>query len=53
MKYISYLIFFAFIAALLFFLKNALEPKQVPVHITDSLYLIRKENALSAIQQNI
>lgn len=36
MKYISYLIFFAFIAALLFFLKNALEPKHEPVHITGS-----------------
>lgn len=36
MKYISYLVFFAFIAVLLFFLKNALEPKQDPVHITGS-----------------
>lgn len=36
MKYISYLIFFAFIAVLLFFLKNALEPKQEPVRILGS-----------------
>lgn len=36
MKYISYLIFFAFIAALLFFLKNALEPVKEPIHLTGS-----------------
>lgn len=37
MKYISYLVFFLFIGALLLFLKNALEPKQVPAYITGSL----------------
>jgi hypothetical protein len=36
MKYISYFIFLGFIALLLFFLKNALEPKEEPVLITGS-----------------
>lgn len=36
MKYISYFIFFGFIAALLLFLKNALEPKEDPLMITGS-----------------
>ncbi len=36
MKYISYLLFIGFIAALLFFLKNALEPKEEPIRITGS-----------------
>lgn len=36
MKYISYFIFIAFIALLLLFLKNALEPKKEPVIITGS-----------------
>lgn len=36
MKYISYLIFFGFIAALLLFLKNALEPENEPIMITGS-----------------
>lgn len=36
MKYISYFVFIAFIAALLYFLKNALEPKNEPVLITGS-----------------
>ena len=36
MKYISYLLFFAFVAALIFFLKNALEPDNEPVYITGS-----------------
>lgn len=34
MKYISYLLFFAFVAALIFFLKNALEPDNEPLFIT-------------------
>lgn len=34
MKYISYLVFFLFIAALIIFLKNALEPVKEPVFIT-------------------
>ena len=37
MKYISYFIFIAFIAALLFFLKNALEPETEPVYIKGTL----------------
>jgi len=36
MKYITYFIFFAFVALLLFFLKNALEPTKEPVIITGS-----------------
>ncbi len=36
MKYISYLIFVMFIAALLYFLKNALEPKAEIIHLTGS-----------------
>jgi hypothetical protein len=36
MKYLSYFIFIGFIAALLLFLKNALEPKEEPVLITGS-----------------
>jgi hypothetical protein len=36
MKYISYLIFFVFLAALIFFLKNALEPVKEPLLITGS-----------------
>jgi hypothetical protein len=36
MKYVSYLIFFAFVALLLTFLKNALEPDEEPVAITGS-----------------
>lgn len=36
MKYISYLIFIVFIAALLFFLKSALEPKAEMLYITGS-----------------
>jgi hypothetical protein len=36
MKYISYFIFFATIALLLFFLKNALEPVKDPLYITGS-----------------
>lgn len=36
MKYIAYFIFIGFIVLLLFFLKNALEPKEVPVMITGS-----------------
>ncbi len=36
MKYITYFIFIAFIAALLLFLKNALEPRKEPVYLTGS-----------------
>lgn len=36
MKYFSYFIFIAFIAGLLFFLKNALEPKKEPIFLTGS-----------------
>lgn len=36
MKYLSYFIFIGFIAALLLFLKNALEPEEEPVLITGS-----------------
>ncbi|MBZ0201940.1 MAG: cytochrome c family protein [Ignavibacteria bacterium] len=36
MKYISYLIFVIFIAVLLYFLNNALEPKSEVLHITGS-----------------
>ena len=36
MKYINYFIFLAFIAVLLFFLKNALEPEEEPVLLTGS-----------------
>lgn len=34
MKYISYLVFFMFIALLFYFLKNALEPSKEPLFIT-------------------
>ena len=37
MKYISYLIFIIFIAALLYFLKNALEPKAESLYLTGSV----------------
>lgn len=37
MKYISYLVFFLFIGALLLFLKNALEPKLEPLYITGTV----------------
>lgn len=36
MKYFSYFIFVAFIASLLFFLKNALEPQTEPIYVTGS-----------------
>jgi Cytochrome c554 and c-prime len=36
MKYVSYFIFFAFLAALLLFLKNALQPQVEPLQLTGS-----------------
>jgi hypothetical protein len=37
MKYVTYLVFFLFVAALLYFLKSALEPREVPVVVNGSV----------------
>ena len=37
MKYVTYLVFFLFVAALLYFLKSALEPREVPIVVNGSV----------------